>query len=492
MKKRFHIKSRIFYVYIWIWVALLLGIFFYFKIIYFPDRALLKDQKLALSFLSDQWYMDHAQRMNIKDLRVFTGNYVVSSSVIASMERFYAKTHDEKAAVSLLQMYITHSQFDDAFALIKNMYQADTNFSLIPPATFLYILFNSSELSASNYDLIHGIIEDYRTHDRIDNETATFYQWLLDLYKGDVKMFYASVDRLSWSVQYWSFVNAIYAAKSTSKEIALAVPYYTNGLSALVLLREWYFRVAQKRSAAIRVQDTKYILPYQILSEAALLQSHWDEASQYFNTLLTLDASHPSQYHFGLCASYFWLEKYDNALLHCQQVRDKNMPDALRYQLLSYYQIKDWQGMMDTFQRLLLQKNVSENDYYTFFDIIFFQPFVSDKDYSHIQKYYISVVLPYLDQCVSSFGWSSDVCKYGQAWFYLYKNELVKAYRNLLFLASHHPSSYIFRALGEYYESRWDEEKAKAYYLRATATITWWVIDISAAKSWAWNKPMNE
>lgn len=120
--------------------------------------------------------MDHAQRMNIKDLRVFTGNYVVSSSVIASMERFYAKTHDEKAAVSLLQMYITHSQFDDAFALIKNMYQADTNFSLIPPATFLYILFNSSELSASNYDLIHGIIEDYRTHDRIDNETATFYQ----------------------------------------------------------------------------------------------------------------------------------------------------------------------------------------------------------------------------------------------------------------------------------------------------------------------------
>lgn len=162
--------------------------------------------------------------------------------------------------------------------------------------------------------------------------------------------------------------------------------------------------MAQKRSAAIRVQDTKYILPYQILSEAALLQSHWDEASQYFNTLLTLDASHPSQYHFGLCASYFWLEKYDNALLHCQQVRDKNMPDALRYQLLSYYQIKDWQGMMDTFQRLLLQKNVSENDYYTFFDIIFFQPFVSDKDYSHIQKYYISVVLPYLDQCVSSFG----------------------------------------------------------------------------------------
>lgn len=106
--------------------------------------------------------------------------------------------------------------------------------------------------------------------------------------------------------------------------------------------------------------------------------------------------------------------KYDTALLHCQQVKDRNLPDALRYILLSYYQRKDWQGMMDAFQQMLAKKKVSENDYYTFFDIVFFQPFVSDKDFSSMQKYYVSVVLPYLNQCVADFGVGSTVCKYGQ------------------------------------------------------------------------------
>lgn len=161
--------------------------------------------------------------------------------------------------------------------------------------------------------------------------------------------------------------------------------------------------MAQKRAVVLRSQDPKYILPYQILAQAALLQSHRDEASQYFSSLLDMDNSHPSQYQFGMCASAFRLKNYTDALLHCQQVKDRNLPDALRYMLLSYYQMKDWQGMMDTFQKILLQPKISENDYYTFFDIVFFHPFVSDKDFSHVQKYYVSVILPSLNQCVSSF-----------------------------------------------------------------------------------------
>lgn len=87
-------------------------------------------------------------------------------------------------------------------------------------------------------------------------------------------------------------------AQKASKEIDSSIPYYADGLSALVLLQEGYFRVAQKRAVSIRTQDPKYVLPYQILAKAALLQSHREEASQYFDTLLKVDTTHPSQYQF--------------------------------------------------------------------------------------------------------------------------------------------------------------------------------------------------
>lgn len=122
---------------------------------------------------------------------------------------------------------------------------------------------------------------------------------------------------------------------------------------------------------------------------------------------------------------------------------------------------------MEVFQKTLTAQKLTENDYYLFFEIIFFQPYLTDKNFSHVEKNYLTVVLPYLSQCVTQFRASSDVCKYGQVGFYLYKNDLQKASKDLLGLASRHPTRSLFRVLGEYYLSQGDEEKAKAYYLKA-------------------------
>lgn len=122
---------------------------------------------------------------------------------------------------------------------------------------------------------------------------------------------------------------------------------------------------------------------------------------------------------------------------------------------------------MEVFKNLLTTNKLTENDYYLFFEMVFFGPYLGDKNFDHIEKNYLTVVLPYLNQCVTQYGSSSDVCKYGQVGFYLYKNDLEKAYKDLLSLASHHPTRSLFRVLGEYYLSRGDEEKAKAYYLKA-------------------------
>lgn len=415
-KKLLTIQKK--YRYIALGAIVLLGFFLYAKIVYFPQRASLGAN---VSFTFDQNEIDRARSLDIGSLHAFTGDYIVSQNTLASMEAVYKDTHDQKVALSLLQLYITHYQFDKAFMLIKDMYRKDIDFAVVPAETFLYIFFNSSQLSPSNYELIHGIIADYSSQERITSDEALFYQSLLALYSGDQNTFYAGIHSLSGSEAYKEIYDDIINAEKASNEIGTNLTYYADGLSALALLQEGYFRVAQKWAVAIRSKDSKYILPYQILAQAALLQSHRDEAAQYFDTLLKMDPTHPSQYQFGLCRSYFWLEQYSKSLVHCQQVRDGNASDAMRYVLLGYYQMKDWQGMMNTFQSILAKKKTTENDYYTFFDIIFYQPYVSDKNFEHVQKYYVSVVLPYLNQCVSDFGENHTVCKYGQAGFYLYK-----------------------------------------------------------------------
>gem|GEM_PF-4232286 len=102
--------------------------------------------------------------------------------------------------------------------------------------------------------------------------------------------------------------------------------------------------------------------------------------------------------------------------MHCKQVKAKTASeDALRYIVLSHYQTKNRPGMMETFQVMLNKQKPSENDYFTFFDIVFYQPFVTDKNFSHMQKYYVNVVLPYLDRCVTVLGSSYNACRYGQA-----------------------------------------------------------------------------
>lgn len=329
-----------------IWYAIggllvLIAVFLYLKIVYFPSRT---EVSVDLPLIISEGDMAHARTMDIETLAAFTGDYIVSANTLASLENFYHKTHDEKVALSLVQMYISHYQFDNAFSLIKDIYHDNIDFSIIPATSFLYVLFNSAQLSPSNYSVIDGVLEDYKSRVRIDDETYVLYRGLLSVYRDDTRSFYQAIENLSGSKHYERIVAGVRKAQKAGAEVSNNLPYYVDALSAVTLLQEGYFRVAQKWAVSIRQKDPKYVLPYQILAQAALSQSHWQEAADYFDTLLKLDATHSDEYQFGLCASYFWQRAYDSALLHCQQVKDhSSSADALRYTLLSYYQTKNWQ-----------------------------------------------------------------------------------------------------------------------------------------------------
>lgn len=334
-----HTKSR-FSLNIWYAIPafiILLGVFLYLKMIYFPGRADLNQDDFQL--IVTEGDIANARNIDIQTLSSFTGDYIVSTNAIDSLARLYQKTKDEKVALSLIQMYISHNQFDEAFTLISDVYHNDIDFTIIPASTFLYVLFNSSQLSPGKYELIANILTDYKQHVRIDDETYTLYSGLLAAYQDDMERFYDAIGALSGSKQYEYLVNAIGQAGQTASSLGSDVPYYKDALSSIALLDAGYFRVAQKVAVGVRQKDDKYILPYQVLAQAALLQSRRQEATQYFDTLLRLDVNHADQYHFGQCVSYFWQQSYSNALLHCQQITDPLLlPDAHRYMLLAHYQ----------------------------------------------------------------------------------------------------------------------------------------------------------
>lgn len=198
-----------------------IALFLYAMIVYFPQR---NTQGTPINEAD----LAHVRNMDIQALRSFSGDYIVSTNTIKAFEKFYAQTHDQKVAVSLLEMYISHYRFDDAFELIKNIYHNDIDFSIVPAPTFLYILFNSAQLSPSNYDLIHSILDDYKTHGRIDADTYTFYNGLLTLYAGDTTGFYHTITNLSGSQEYQSIVSSIQNATKTSDDLGAHISYYVD------------------------------------------------------------------------------------------------------------------------------------------------------------------------------------------------------------------------------------------------------------------------
>lgn len=213
-----------------------LAIFLYLKIVYFPGRADINEIELPL--VINDGDIANARTMDIDTLSSFTGDYIVSANTVASLERFYQKTNDEKVALSLIQMYISSNEFDKAFGLIKDVYHNEIDFSLIPANTFLYVLFNSSELSPSNYAILQSILEEYKQNVRIDNETYTLYNGLLAVYRDDAKTFYGAIHTLSGSKQYESLYQGIKNAQTAAQNIGTTVPYYVDALSSIVLLQE--------------------------------------------------------------------------------------------------------------------------------------------------------------------------------------------------------------------------------------------------------------
>lgn len=128
----------------------------------------------------------------------------------------------------------------------------------------------------------------------------------------------------------------------------------------------------------IRLTDDSYTLVYEILSQVALKKQDYTKAKTLLHKLLTIDTQHASRTSFFLGMTYYHLGDYGMALSYLNQVNDTHyLYDALKYMVLAYHQQGDDKRMMDGYRYLLSQNALYANDYALFFDIIFYDPYIT-------------------------------------------------------------------------------------------------------------------
>lgn len=76
--------------------------------------------------------------------------------------------------------------------------------------------------------------------------------------------------------------------------------YYEDALVSLVALKNGYFSIANKLAVYTILEDSDYVLPYQVLAYSNFLTKNWDKSISYFYNLSSLDIENKNKYDFYL------------------------------------------------------------------------------------------------------------------------------------------------------------------------------------------------
>lgn len=392
-------------------------------------------------------------------------NISLTDNQITSLLEMYKRDKDLTVGKSLLQYYISVADYDGGYELLLQM-KKNNHLQEITMPTISYILFNHTILHGEHWNEI-----DTATWE-VDSESNAFYNALSRLTKIDLSGFNADLHALeSTSTVYKNLISALLKSKQSFVVLKDPPAHYEVWLIAATLMEAGYVPLSSLLAKHILASDKKYILSYEILSQAALKQKRYEEAVKHLQILFSLDSQNLSRTAFYLWNAYFWLKDYNNSLFYLNQVRaEQYLYDAVRYMILSYYHQKDYDKMMDWFRYLLTEQKITYNDYLLLYDIIFFEPYSKKTPETDAlpREYALKVVIPYIDSCRKDIAANSPyVCRYGEAWRYLSQWKPDKALNDLLYLTKTYPHPTVFKALGDYYAFKGDNEKAQQYFMKS-------------------------
>lgn len=407
------------------------------------------------------------------------------SNRLEILKSLYKKTNDEKVLKVLIDELLANYQFDEVRNYMSNIDIFSS--SVIDKQSYIYTYINTLAITDPNsMKNFINFIEQMKTKNLISSDEYLFYKWLQKIWDGEYDIALETMKQIS-NQNYSEFIKQLESTIKNFKSQKWMPQYYEDALISLLALKNWYFSIANKIAVYTVLEDNDYILPYQVLAYSNFLTKNWDKSISYFYDLSSLDIENKNKYDFYLWISYYWKWDYENSVTTLYQLvnDEKYKMDVYRYLLLNYEQLRRAEKMVQIWQKLLWEYNLTESDFKYFYDIVFFKPF-SQWETSAIYENYRQMSYDMVSMCYDKFGYKNDTCIYWEVWFNLTNWLRLSVEENLLYLAENYPQANIFQALWDYYKKNNDKDKAKYYYIKAISfsddSIQKWLMESSLLK----------
>ncbi|MEF2175573.1 MAG: hypothetical protein V3575_03810 [Candidatus Absconditabacteria bacterium] len=431
------------------------------------------DEHVVNSFtglISAEMFSGLNANVTLEDLKSdYTNAYIKgdTNSQLLLLEQIYHTSNDVKYLYPIISTAKDMYNFEKAFAYSQIVFSINNDLGELSVDDFFSIMLNHLEYNTDNLNKIKAILKILKDTNKISITQYNYYNSVLSLVGYDMDSFYSHFSGISKG-NYESYKQGINDAISTYESYKDVPQYYLKSLMALVLFQQGLLTPAEKISFDVLKENSRYILPNQILANASFLKSDYTNAKKYFTKLITEDPDNSNIYRFYLGISHYWGEKYEEAIIFFSQVKSGGFQmDAVRYLISSYYNIGDYKNVVSNFQKISKSKHLTEYDYYTFFDMFFYKPFETKQSFTML-KSNSKLALEYISTCQKNLGKNMNyICLYGKGGYLLAKGAPDKSLKYLNYLIKYYPRNYMFKAIGDIYESRGEMDKAKKSYINA-------------------------
>lgn len=382
------------------------------------------------------------------------------------LESLYQKTKDEKVLKVLIDDLLSNYQFDKVREYLSDIDIFTSQ--AIDKQSYIYTYLNTLSITDPNsMRNFINFIEQLKSKNLISSDEYLFYKWLQKIWDNDYDVAIETLKQIS-SNSYSSFVNQLESTISNFKSQKWMPSYYEDALISLVALKNGYFSIANKLAVYTILEADDYVLPYQVLAYSNFLTKNWDKAISYFYNLSSMDIENKNKYDFYLWISYYRKWEYENSVTTLYQlINDSTYKiDVYRYLLLNYEQLNRSEKMVQIWQKLLWEYNLTQSDFKYFYDTVFYKPF-SKWEKSTIYEEYKQISYDMVSICYDKFWYKNDTCIYWEVWFNIANSFRSSVEENLLYLAENYPQASIYQALWDYYKKTNEKNKAKSYYIKA-------------------------
>ncbi len=417
----------------------------------------------------DEIEIEEEHNLTIQEIQEFLEwDTFYDKNVLSFLEEIYQEDWSEKILNLLIESYVNVYDYTSALEYLEKAYEKDPLLEEFSEEKVFYIFFNWIEFTSSNIEKLTEILSEFYMEDKITSDQYNFYQSLLEIVEWNKEQFFATIEEIEVESEYGDFLNDIQQVRDEADRFKDVPDYYETQLIAFILLQHDFYRVARAVSSDVLELDSDYILANQVAGYASFVMWEYQTANTYFRHLLDIDMENSSMYNFFVWVSFFWQEDYPRAITFLDRVENSEyLKDSQRYKLLAYHNLWDIENLLSQFVDVLDYRPLTEYDYYTFFDLFFFEPWEENEEFTLFEEN-ISLVAEYIRSCYQDMENDDNfICRYWRAGFHVARGDKNIAKRFLEYIADRYPRDYIYKSLGDLYVEEEEMENAKESYMKA-------------------------